>query len=434
MDDLYRIHQIQEKWQKQIKPSQLFKVKLPKQLETILPFLRIPKLSLNQVCRGRKVQSIRQSEDDTINADHKASELNLTLITQRFNRFKKSVRSHSKNEESHDETFITSKYQSLSVERQHDLSTLENTRKIGIQQIKVMNERQRDALIRNYDENRQDLFKYLRDYEIQQKQSQGLLYIYLKYRMNKNQNERNNIYPVHRLIMLIMPKKLFLHGLKENLFENKDLLLKNILKMANQHEKMQQDYLWVRDNQEADSNVKQRTFGQHYLYYHAPNKRERLEMIWRSLGKAYDWELEKFRMQKKFPDRGNKRRFFKNLFRFIKHPIGYLYWKTFKIRQPKGRIITTMLGFGLVGTLYKYKMESNQYQKKQAFLIKNGQNVEGSGLRKVGYGHDHMARQGMPLTQMFYSYLMSYDIVVSPSRDQNYRKYFELRKKYGIKD
>ena len=64
-------------------------------------------------------------------------------------------------------------------------------------------------------------------------------------------------------------------------------------------------------------------------------------------------------MQKKFPDRGNKRRFFKNLFRFIKHPIGYLYWKTFKIRQPKGRIITTMLGLGLIGTLYKYKMESS---------------------------------------------------------------------------
>jgi hypothetical protein len=40
-----------------------------------------------------------------------------------------------------------------------------------------------------------------------------------------------------------------------------------------------------------------RTFGQHYLYYHAPNKKERLEMTWRSLGKAYDWELEKFRVK-----------------------------------------------------------------------------------------------------------------------------------------
>lgn len=64
-------------------------------------------------------------------------------------------------------------------------------------------------------------------------------------------------------------------------------------------------------------------------------------------------------MQKKFIDRGNKRRFFKNFFRFVKHPLGYAYWKTFKIRQPKGRIITTMLGLGLFSTLWKYKMENS---------------------------------------------------------------------------
>lgn len=40
----------------------------------------------------------------------------------------------------------------------------------------------------------------------------------------------------------------------------------------------------------------------------------------------------------------------------------------------------------------------------------------------------------MPLTQMFYSYLLAKDIVVSPSRDQNYRKYFEMRKKYNIQN
>lgn len=64
-------------------------------------------------------------------------------------------------------------------------------------------------------------------------------------------------------------------------------------------------------------------------------------MIWRSMGKAYDWEMEKFRviiliyifqMQKKYIDRGNKRRFLKNFFRLIKNPIGYIYWKTYKIR------------------------------------------------------------------------------------------------------
>lgn len=124
------------------------------------------------------------------------------------------------------------------------------------------------------------------------------------------------------------------------------------------HEKMQQDYIWLRENPAADADPKARTHGQHYLFYHAPNKRERLEMTWRSLGKAYDWEMEKFRMAKKPVDRGNKRRFFKNMFRFVKHPIGYTYWKTFKLMQPKGRAIGTGLFFLFGSMLMKYKMTS----------------------------------------------------------------------------
>jgi hypothetical protein len=45
-----------------------------------------------------------------------------------------------------------------------------------------------------------------------------------------------------------------------------------------------------------DADVKLRTHGYHYLYEHVPNKRERLEMIYRSMGRAHDWELEKFRV------------------------------------------------------------------------------------------------------------------------------------------
>lgn len=35
---------------------------------------------------------------------------------------------------------------------------------------------------------------------------------------------------------------------------------------------------------------------------------------------------------KKPVDRGNKKRFFKNVLRFIKHPMGYLFWKSYKYR------------------------------------------------------------------------------------------------------
>ena len=61
-------------------------------------------------------------------------------------------------------------------------------------------------------------------------------------------------------------------------------------------DKMETDYLWIRGNPAVDSDVKLRTHGYHYVYEHVPNKTERLEMIYRSMGRAHDWELEKFRV------------------------------------------------------------------------------------------------------------------------------------------
>ena len=55
------------------------------------------------------------------------------------------------------------------------------------------------------------------------------------------------------------------------------------------------------------------------------------------MGKQYDWDLEKFRLTKKGVDRGNKRRLIKNLFRFAKNPFAYIYWKTYKFREARGR-------------------------------------------------------------------------------------------------
>ena len=39
----------------------------------------------------------------------------------------------------------------------------------------------------------------------------------------------------------------------------------------------------------------------------------------------------------------------------------------------------------------------------------------------------------LPMTSTLYYNLPGYKIVVNPCRDQNYRKYFELRKRHGIK-
>ena len=95
---------------------------------------------------------------------------------------------------------------------------------------------------------------------------------------------------------------------------------------------MVNDYLYIRDNTRVDDNCNMRTHGYNYLYYHVPNKGERLEMMYRSMGRQHDWELEKFRVGKKYPDRGNKKRVLKNLVRFIKNPLGYVYWKTYRLR------------------------------------------------------------------------------------------------------
>lgn len=51
--------------------------------------------------------------------------------------------------------------------------------------------------------------------------------------------------------------------------------------MASQHEKMQVDYTWLRNNPASDEKLRQRLHGYHYLYNKAPNGFERLEMIYR---------------------------------------------------------------------------------------------------------------------------------------------------------
>jgi len=43
-----------------------------------------------------------------------------------------------------------------------------------------------------------------------------------------------------------------------------------------------------------------------------------------------------------------------------------------------------------------------------------------------------MAQMSMPITQFLYHQLPGHKIVVNPCRNQNYRKYFELRKKNNV--
>jgi hypothetical protein len=52
--------------------------------------------------------------------------------------------------------------------------------------------------------------------------------------------------------------------------------------------KMNADYLWVR-HAPIEEGAKHKNHGQYFLYDHVPNRVERLEMTYRSIGKTYDW-------------------------------------------------------------------------------------------------------------------------------------------------
>ena len=112
---------------------------------------------------------------------------------------------------------------------------------------------------------------------------------------------------------------------------------------------METDHIWIKQNPNQKINGAN-AFGQHFLNEGAANYKEQLEMSYRSLGQNYDWELEKYRMASKASDTGNRRRFFKNLARFIKHPIGYAYWKSHNFRKGTNNMML-LFGIGMIGSL-----------------------------------------------------------------------------------
>jgi len=79
--------------------------------------------------------------------------------------------------------------------------------------------------------------------------------------------------------------------------------------------------VWIKNT--PRNNIRQNNnFGQFYLNERDANFGEQLEMSYRSLGKAYDWDTEKYRKADKGADKGNRRRFFRNFARFVKNPPG----------------------------------------------------------------------------------------------------------------
>jgi len=127
--------------------------------------------------------------------------------------------------------------------------------------------------------------------------------------------------------------------------------------------KMTSDYLWVR-HAPIEEGSKVKNHGFHYLYNRAPNNIERLEMVYRSMGKTYDWELEKFRLGKKPVDKGNKKRLFRNIARFAKHPLGYVGWAIGRWQtQSTPRIMMCFLALTWVFIAYEWRNHTSIIKK-----------------------------------------------------------------------
>lgn len=187
-------------------------------------------------------------------------------------------------------------------------------------------------------------------------------------------------------------------------------------------EKMETDHIWIRPSPLQAKNSPS-NFGQFYLDAAAPNFREQLEMSYRSLGKAYDWELEKYRVAAKPSDTGNRRRFLKNLARLIKNPIGYTYWKSY--HYIKGaNTLNMFLGIALMGSLYLTISDSKDKERQQRFLLVLGDNRDVEKLRKSELPFK-VGPQGFQLWKTIFGQAYEDQFVPNPSYIQSYRKYFD---------
>lgn len=90
-------------------------------------------------------------------------------------------------------------------------------------------------------------------------------------------------------------------------------------------------------------------------------------MSYRTMGRQFDWDLEKYRKADKPADKGNKKRFMKNFARFVKNPYGYAYWK---LNMPKRNIgiFPALVGLTLVTSFLRMVSEAKEQKKSKGFL------------------------------------------------------------------
>ena len=194
--------------------------------------------------------------------------------------------------------------------------------------------------------------------------------------------------------------------------------------MATSYQQLQQDASWTMPNPATDAYLNTRTHGHIYVNEYAPNYDERMEMTYRSLGRQYDWDMEKFRIGNKPADKGNKRRFFRNAFRFIKNPFGASFWRL-RWFQLRGRPLKALFYAIFPFTFTMAYLQTIEDNRIVHFYKAMGDTIN-------GYGYEDMMDQPNR-TLVRYNFFLSFGMTfiqprhigVNPTYEFNYLKHKE---------
>lgn len=90
-------------------------------------------------------------------------------------------------------------------------------------------------------------------------------------------------------------------------------------------------------------------------------------MSYRSMGRAHDWDLEKYRKGNKGSDKGNRRRFMKNFARIVKNPAGYFYWKINAGKTPL-TLLPIMIFGSIASYAFYYSSKAKEEKSRKGFM------------------------------------------------------------------
>ena len=165
-------------------------------------------------------------------------------------------------------------------------------------------------------------------------------------------------------------------------------------------------------------------------------------VVWefRALAKDTDGDFGKFVNSTKKPrDEAQRWRAFKNIARFVKNPVGYIYWKMDPFfAQNRVRVMWGFVIFHLWSSFLLYVMIKNKKEKMiEHWRYRIGETDKTHGQLNrdrrfpanriknyVRYSNFHQVRRNKRISMIHLNWWC---------RDQNFRKYFEMRKKKDLK-